>query len=96
MFALINNFYLKQLTTPMNSAEFEKLWKFFIAAGYKVNYSKIMARAYNVTESVPASMSFPEAIKQIYMDEKTMKADYLNMFKCAISSTQGAQSTQGI
>jgi hypothetical protein len=93
MFGLLNNFYLKQLTKPMNTAELDKLWS--IIAGYKINYSKIKVMGTNVTESVPASITFPEAIKIIYLDEKQMKADYLNMFNCAIKSTQGSQPTQG-
>lgn len=91
VFNAINQFYLNSLTNPMSNGELERLWNTHIknlpiTYGFTDPNKKPRIETY-------LSSNVGKLIPSVYTDEKQMKADYLNTFRCALKATQGTQGT---
>ena len=87
MFNTINQFYLNSLTNPMSSGELERLWNTNIKNLPVTHDFTDPNKPQKIVTQISSTVG--KLIPSVYTDEKQMKADYLNTFRCALQGTQG-------
>ena len=87
MFKTINQFYLNSLTNPMSSGELERLWNTNIKNLPVTHDFTDPNKPQKIVTQISSTVG--KLIPSVYTDEKQMKVDYINTFRCALQATQG-------